>query len=326
MALILEVLVAGRHGARHAEVRERHRLDGAPVALGRGLDNQVVLDDPHVDARHARLEPDAAGGWTLVDLGSVNRIGLPRDGRTDRVDVRAGTVVVLGRTTLRFRDEFAPLAAAVPLSPSPAAGVDWAESARGRTVVILAALVIGVLRLWLATTTRGAASQVFSELLVAMVLVAMWAGTWSIAARVVLGRFHFLSHVAIAAAAVVASLVISDAADWVRFLFPALPATEGAEGFALMVLLGALVALHLSAASHLSRAARWRSGAVSVGVILALFGVAAALEDEAYTPEAHFAGQLKMIMPALVPQQDMAAFAETRAELKTEVDELLAEQ
>lgn len=326
MALILEVLAAGRHGGRHAEVRERHRLDGAPLAIGRGLDNQVVLDDPHVDARHARLEPDAEGGWALVDLGSVNRMLVPHAGRTDRLVVRPGTVVTLGRTTLRFRDEFAPVAAAVPLAPAIAPAFDWAGTARGRAAVIVGALAIGTVRLWLATTTRGAASQVFAELLVAMVLVGSWAGAWSVAARIVLGRFNYLSHVAIAAAAAVAAMVVSDLAEWVRFLLPALPATDGVEGLALMCVLGALVALHLSAASHLSRPARWRSGAVTVGVILVLAGIGAALEEETYTPEARFDGELKMITPALVPQQGMDDFAATRAELKAEVDKLLAEE
>lgn len=322
MALILEILAGGRHH----EVRERHRLDGTPLAIGRGLDNQVIVDDPHVDARHARLEPDVEGGWVLVDLGSVNRIGLPRDGRTDRVAVRPGTTVVLGRTTLRFRDEFAPLASALPLARLAPSGLDLLGTARGRAIVILGAIILGALRLWLSTTTRGAGSQVFSQLLVAMVLVALWAGTWSIAARVVLGRFHFLTHVAITAAALVVSVAISDVASWVRFLLPALSVTEAVEVMALLALLAALVAAHLAVASHLSRPARWRAGAVTCGVLLALAGVAAALEEETYTPVATFAGDLKMIMPALVPQQEMTEFAATRADLKGEVDKLLAKE
>ena len=44
MALILEVL----HAGRHAEVRERHRLGDAPITIGRGLDNAVVLDEYRV--------------------------------------------------------------------------------------------------------------------------------------------------------------------------------------------------------------------------------------------------------------------------------------
>lgn len=322
MALILEILQA----ARGAEVRERHRLDGAPLAIGRALENQVVLDDPHVDARHARLEPDADGVWTLVDLGSVNRIALPRDGRTDRVVVRQGVIVVLGRTTLRFRDEFAPVPAAVPLVTAPAAGMDWIDTTRNRAVVITGSIVLGTLHLWLGMTTRGAASQVFSELLVALVLVAIWAGTWSIAARVVLGRFNFSSHVSIGAAALVTAIGVSEAASWLRFLAPAVTWTAGVEAVALLILAGALVALHLSRASHLTRAARWRAGAVAAGVMVALGGISAALDEEEYTPEATFAGDLKMIMPALVPQQQPAAFAETRASLKRDIDEMLKEK
>lgn len=322
MALILEVLSAGRH----AEVRERHRLDHAALAIGRGLDNQVVLDDPHVDARHARLEPQEDGSWVLVDLGSVNRIGLPRDGRTERLVVAAGTIVTLGRTTLRFRDEFAPVPSAVPLRPAAAERGGWLSTARGRAVVIVGAMVIGVLHSWLGMTTRGAASQVFTELMVAMVLLAMWAGTWAIASRVVLGRFNFLSHVAIGAVAVVVLIGVSELASWTRFLFPALTVTEGIEGFAMVGLVATLVALHLSAASHLPRALRWRAGAVAAGVIIALAGISAALDDDAYTPEAKFSGDLKMLLPALVPTQDPAAFTRARAELKDEVDALLEER
>lgn len=322
MALILEVL----HGGRGAEVRERHRLDGAPLAIGRALENQIVLDDPHVDARHARLEPDAEGGWTLVDLGSVNRIALPRDGRTDRVVVRQGVIVMLGKTTLRFRDEFAAVPSAIPILTVPAAEMDWAGTARGRAVVIGGSLAFGTLHLWLGMTTRGAASQVFSELLVALVLVAIWAGTWSIAARVVLGRFNFLSHVAIGAAALVMTIVVSEAASWLRFLAPAVTWTAGVEAIAFLGLAGALVALHLAQASHLTRAARWRAGAVAAGVMVALGGISAALDEEEYTPVATFAGDLKMIMPALVPQQQPAAFAETRASLKRDIDEMLKEK
>ena len=57
MALIVEVL---RHG-RGGEVRERLRLTDVPVTIGRALDNALVLDDPHVDAHHARLVRDADG-------------------------------------------------------------------------------------------------------------------------------------------------------------------------------------------------------------------------------------------------------------------------
>jgi Inner membrane component of T3SS, cytoplasmic domain len=322
VALILEVL----HGCRGAEVRERHRLDGGPIEIGRALANQVVLDDPHVDARHARLEPQADGSWALVDLGGINRIGLPRDGRTDRVVVEPGVTVLIGKTALRFRDEFAPVPPAAPLIAPPVDSRDWAGTPRGRAIAIFGAIVYGTVDLWLGMTSRGAASQVFSELLAALVLVAIWAGVWSVASRVVLGRFNFLSHVAIGAVALVSFLVLRDFASWTRFLIPAITWTGTAEGLALVGLVGAVVAVHLAKSSHLHRAARWRTGAVAAGVILAIGGISAALDEDEYTPEATFSGDLKMIAPTLVPQQKPAAFATTRTGLKDEIDELMKEQ
>lgn len=319
MALILEVLQGGRGG----EVRDRHRLDGGPLGIGRALGNHVVLDDPHVDAQHARLEPQPDGSWALVDLGSVNRIGLARDGRTDRVAVLAGVTVVLGKTVLRFRDEFAPVPSAVPLVAAPVAAKDWAGTPRGRAIAILGAIIYGTVNLWLGTTSRGAASQVFSELLAALVLVALWAGIWSVASRVVLGRFDFLAHVAIGAVALIAFLVLRDAASWARFLIPAITWTQTVEALAMLGLVGAVIALHLAKSSHLPRVARWRAGAVAAGVMLAIGGISAALDEDEYTPEATFSGDLKMILPALVPQQEPGTFATTRASLKDEVDELM---
>lgn len=323
MALILEVLSPGRSG----EVRERHRLDGAPLEIGRGLENQVVLDDPHVDARHARLERAEDGSWLLVDLGSVNRIGLARDRAVDRVAIVPDLTLTLGRTVLRFRDEAAPVAPALPLARAEAApALDWAGTPRGRIATLGAALVFGALHLWTDSTERGAAQGVFTTLMVAFVLLSMWAGTWSIASRVVLGRFNYAAHVTIGAAALAAAVLLSDVGSWVRFLFPAVEWGGAVEAVLLLALVGAMVAVHLSQASHLARAARWRIGGVAVGTMLALVGIGAALEEEQFSPVATFPADIKTLAPALVPKQTPEAFAETRADLKAAVDELLAKK
>ncbi len=46
-------------------------LAKASVSLGRGMTNDIVLNDGRVSRSHARLDC-AAGGCTLVDLGSAN--------------------------------------------------------------------------------------------------------------------------------------------------------------------------------------------------------------------------------------------------------------
>lgn len=328
MALILEVLQAGRHPGRHPEVRERHRLDGAPVTIGRALDNAVVLDDAHVDARHARAEPQPDGTWALVDLGSVNGMRVGRSAPAARITLTPGLSVTIGRTTLRVRDDVAPVPPAVPL---PRADTDlaapmWFDAPQGRIGLIAGSLALFALLAWLGATTRGAGSMVFGQVIAVMALGILWAGAWSVGARVVLGRFNFLAHAAIVAVAVAVMSVVDEVTGLLSFLVPSGDWSTAGDGVAMIALLAVLVALHLGAASHLAARVRWRAGALAAGIVLALFGIASALEDEAFSPQAEFSGEIRTLAPALVPLQSPEEFARTRAELRGEVDALLDEE
>ncbi len=102
MALILEVLDA-------RGVRTRHRLETLPLTIGRGLSSDVILDDPYVDASHARISLDASGALTIEDLGSVNGLVANEARLREPVALRAGAELRVGRTTLRVRDSNEPL-------------------------------------------------------------------------------------------------------------------------------------------------------------------------------------------------------------------------
>ncbi|HEV2148502.1 MAG TPA: FHA domain-containing protein, partial [Longimicrobiaceae bacterium] len=80
--MILEVV--GERGER-----TRLRLGSLPLTVGRGPGNDLILDDPYVDGRHARIGPDEAGVLVVEDLGSVNGLVTPgRPGRAARVEAR----------------------------------------------------------------------------------------------------------------------------------------------------------------------------------------------------------------------------------------------
>src|SRR5690606_16796872 len=96
-------------------VRARVRLDGRHINVGRGYDNDLILDDAYVDARHARIHVDANGTVEIEDLGSINGLVLAGGaGRVPRVAASPGTEVRLGRTILRFRDPAEPVPPALP--------------------------------------------------------------------------------------------------------------------------------------------------------------------------------------------------------------------
>ena len=96
----------------------------ATVVIGRSPECDVVIDDPAVSRRHARLTTGASGKRPVVaDLGSLNGTivaGLPA---TDPAPVPPSASVRLGATLLQWR---------TPVSDAPAAVVAGLGASAGR--------------------------------------------------------------------------------------------------------------------------------------------------------------------------------------------------
>jgi len=82
-----------------------YELDGAPLFLGRGANNDIPLpEDEFASARHARIEARRDGVF-VEDMGStngtfVNGIRLARERR-----LQQGDVVRVGETDLRYEED-----------------------------------------------------------------------------------------------------------------------------------------------------------------------------------------------------------------------------
>src|SRR5450830_1348921 len=57
--------------ARNGDVLHRHQLDRLPIRLGRGYDNDYIVDDAYSAARHAVIEDDGKGGLLLRGLTAL---------------------------------------------------------------------------------------------------------------------------------------------------------------------------------------------------------------------------------------------------------------
>jgi hypothetical protein len=77
----------------------------AETDIGRGVENSIVVDDPHVSARHARLH-FARGRWWLRDLGSSNGTTLNGEPVRAVVGVRPGDVIQCGGVQFRLVPSF----------------------------------------------------------------------------------------------------------------------------------------------------------------------------------------------------------------------------
>jgi hypothetical protein len=71
---------------------------GPGLTLGRGADNDIVLDDGYVSTHHARLVPPS----TLVDLASTNGSLVNGAALVGRVRLHPGDEFQLGTTRFRY--------------------------------------------------------------------------------------------------------------------------------------------------------------------------------------------------------------------------------
>ena len=93
-------LVVFRDGVVHRALE----LGAGGLTIGRGLQNDLVLEDPDrtISRFHAEVRQEA-GGWVLLDLNSQNGTWV-ESRRVDRVELRAGVPVAIGRYSLVFDD------------------------------------------------------------------------------------------------------------------------------------------------------------------------------------------------------------------------------
>jgi pSer/pThr/pTyr-binding forkhead associated (FHA) protein len=93
-------LVVFRDGVVHRAVA----LSARGLTIGRGLRNDLVLEDPDrtISRFHAEVRFEA-GKWVLLDLNSQNGTWVDAH-RVERVPLSSGVPVIIGRYSLVFDD------------------------------------------------------------------------------------------------------------------------------------------------------------------------------------------------------------------------------
>ncbi|MEP6731258.1 MAG: FHA domain-containing protein [bacterium] len=321
MALILEIRDA-------RGVATWHRLDALPLTIGRGLANDIILDDPYVDAQHARIAIDENGVAEIHDLGSVNGVHENGSRRDAPVVLQPGAALRIGRTVLRFRDADEAIAPALvdapAVQPTTAPRVSalprLLTTTRGRLTLALIMVLAYAFNTWLGDTDRSSGSSVFGAALAFAAFAALWATVWSFVGRAIVRRFEFAGHVAVISLAMTAMLAWSTAHDWLAFFFPDARILQLLYMGIVLALLAALVAGHLSLSTILPRKRQWRAGFIVSGIMAVLFIVAALVADDKFSDVPKFANQLKPIRAAWIPTKTPTEFSGVMRELKDEVD------
>jgi len=241
---------------RDGRLREALSVRAWPVTLGRAIDNDLVLDDPHIAAYHAVIEAGPEGEPRLRVLPGRNGM---RSGR--RVLPAGGAPVALDELAAPARPAST---AAAPREASPTAATASPSTLAAGTVELSAGgvrlrvrratdpleperewaparqahagtLVLAVL-LWLWVLAEHAigldpgnkASDWLPPLVGAPVALAGWCLVWALASKIFQHRFEFWPHLAVAVRGLLAVEVATFVLLWLSGL-------SGWPGFARVV-------------------------------------------------------------------------------------------
>ena len=301
-------------------VSQRIAVHSFPVTLGRAYTNQIILDDPFVCPRHLTIGYDEAGRLVARDLHSINGLRQVAGGKcAASLVIQSGSEFHIGHTHLRYCETGQAVAPAVFDRPG---NMRWCVSPLTALASGLVVLLVLLLSSFFGSYERLNVARTLSESLTTLSVPLVWAGMWALVSRVVVSRFHYGHHFALACAAILLSLAVNIAAEWFEFVLPSSNALWVSGVVASSLILAMLVYGHLGLASSLRRRSRLWAGLGVSAAVIGLGVIADYANRSAFSTEMEFSGVLKPIDSALLPAASIDRFIESTEQLKKELEDL----
>ena len=300
--------------SRHRDIASRFRFPGPEVSIGRGYDNDVIVDDPYVAARHLRVFRDEEGRLIAEDLGSTN--GTFLDGsnkRLPRILVDGQQPIRIGQTFLRFRDP------GHEVEPERVAPERWGILPAMAAVALgVAVLGLEVLSVWFAQVAEPRALNYLTPILWACIAILVWVGMWALLSRIFSGRSHFFRNLLIALSGAFAVSFYGELAKYLAFAWTfSSPSTY--EYIAIWIVVAVVCFLHLREIGHTRL---WLKGAVVAALLVVAVSVQALQRSEALSDSGRQITLHILMPPSLraVPYRSEADFFGAVENLKTTLD------
>ncbi|PWF48292.1 FHA domain-containing protein [Massilia glaciei] len=199
--------------ARNGDVLHRQQVGTLPIRIGRGYDNDIIVDDAHAAPRHALVDLNAEGQLELRDLGSRNGV-VHRGRRLASVVLTGDTVVRMGHTSLRVRAADFP----VPTELVDRTMHNWEGFYPGLVGLVIIALV-AVLTVWLADTETFRVQRYLQTIAFGVGLGLIWGGAWALANRLFGQHARMGRHLFILACGMAAVTLYKFAASMTAYAF-----------------------------------------------------------------------------------------------------------
>jgi|GEM_PF-6898052 len=297
-------------------VLERRSIaNGESIEIGRGYQVDLIHDDPHLCPRHARVEAGAAG-WRVENLSGVNGVV---DGSGERVETSAGRVSAtfrLGPLGLRIHPRDTELPEALPYRFTHGSGSGWPWPSSAMAF----AGVLGILawESWINSVYYTKWEEAVIAIVGFATLIAMWAGLWSLASRILRKRSYFLDHILIVSTAMMVGWAWETLVAWLVFWSGA-----GGDTAILDLLVGGAI---LAAMFHFHRTRvslrprKWVAACVGF-TIVAVGLVSYYAERDDFSSFPSHPSTIKPVPASLLPTKPLEDFLASAEEIREALDE-----
>jgi len=178
---------------RDGSVRHAQKVLAWPLRVGRSLDNDLVLDDPHVAGHHFTVDANEDGVYLAVgDTVNGVEVGPQRLVAGERWQAAASpSTIVAGRSHLRLRLAEHPLSPEVPLTASRRLAPGIAPLAWLVGLNVLAVVFDTFLEVDPEPFPRTVSMTLVGTLAIAL----GWCGAWTLLSKLFTRQAHFAWHV-----------------------------------------------------------------------------------------------------------------------------------
>ena len=202
---------------RDGSVRHAQKVLSWPLRVGRSLDNDLVLDDPHVAGHHFTVDANEDGVFLAVgDTVNGVAVGPQRLVAGERWQAAAApSTIVAGRSHLRLRLAEHPLAPEMPLAATRVLSPGLTHIA---WLVVLNVLAL-VFSTYLEVDPDMFARTVSMTLMGSVAIALGWCGAWTLLSKLFTRQAHFAWHVRVLLTSALALEVVDALSAFLGFSF-----------------------------------------------------------------------------------------------------------
>jgi len=201
---------------KHEGLLSRHRFEQLPLTLGTSYRSDHIIDVETNDAANVTLTRGEDGVLCIVAADGASDFWAP-GGKTRRwrVDPARSIIVAGQRIRVRTRDYTPEASAARATQGNVMRGI----GPRAWLWTVPLALLTYAAETWLSDIDGERTAIYVSGGMGIVACLALWSGAWALVSRLTGRASHFLSHVAVAALAIVVVFVLDYFLDTLAFSF-----------------------------------------------------------------------------------------------------------